>query len=388
MQFTFDDRQPYELPPLPPVRKLCADAVVWLGLIVLSVWGVGKVFSDRFLLTQFASWLPSMAVAAFATACVIAHWLLTRKHAWPLGRSRVLLMRGLLALALMHAAWELRPHRLLLPVSGTQPRSNTLRVLQWNVSQTKNLDIASTLAAHDADLVLLANAPFIPSAGQVRGQLGAIPGATPYQLAQGGRLTAYSRDAILRWAYTQLRIEGSPPRAFSWPGGGMVSIDQGEALILELDTTRRLGHTTVVWLVDMPSHPGISRSDMMAKARTRLLMQDMPVVSLVDASPFVTPNPPAGSDAATIRARLARPVMVIGDMNTPRESYSLTLLAPGMRDAFGQAGRGWDRTFPGAFPLLAINNALLLPTHRCVKYHVIPMGMTRHRAQLLEVESR
>lgn len=387
MQYTFEDRQPYELPPLPRLRKVVADGVVWLGLIVLGVWAIGRVMSDRFVITQFASWLPSIAVAGFAAMCVIAHWLLTRNHALPLGRGRVLLMRCLLALALLHASYELRPHRLLVPIAGTAARENTLRVLQWNVSQTKNLQISDILAAHDADVLLLANPPFVPSMGQLRDALGRMPGAKPYALAQSGRLAVLSRDAIMRWGYTQLRIAGSPARAFSWPGGGMVSIDQGEAVVLELDTKARLGKTTVVWLVDMPSEPSIGRADMMMKARERLLARDLPITSLVDIDPMIRPNPIEGSDAAKVRDRFARPDLVIGDMNTPRESYSLSLLAPDCRDAFGQAGRGWDRTFPGAFPVLAINNGLVAKTSRCTLYHVIPMGMTRHRAQLLEIEN-
>jgi hypothetical protein len=386
MQFTFDERQPYELPPLPPLRKLLAHALVWAGLIVLVVWCIGRIASDRFVLTQFASWLPSILVAAWATVCVAGHWLLTRKHAWPLGKGRVLLMRVLLALALTHATWELRPHRLLFPVAPSVPRENVLRALHWNVSQTKNAGLAGLLAQHDCDLLLLANPPYVPPVGTVRDDLNALPAAKPYTLLQGGRLALLTRDRVLRWAYTQLRVQGSPARAFSWPGGGMVSIDQGEALVVELDTIARLGQTTVVWFVDLPSEPTISRWSMMQRAHERLTAPDMPITSLVDTFAMVPLSPAAGTAEAAIRARLASPDIVMGDMNTPRASASLSLLAPGSRDAFAQAGTGWSRTFPGFFPVLAINNALLDKQLRCVRYRILPMGLTRHRAQLLEAE--
>ncbi len=388
MRFTFDDRQPYDLPPLPPLRKVVAHALVWAGLVVLAVWGVGRVASDRWVLTQFASWLPSILVAAWATVCVAGHWLLTRGHAWSLGRGRVVLMRVLLGLALAHATWELRPHRLLLPVAPSAARDQVLRVLHWNVSQTKHAGLAGVLAQHDSDVLLLANPPFEPSLGSVRDELGALPAAKPSMLLQGGRLAVLSRERVLRWAFTQLRVEGSPARAFSWPGGGMVSIDQGEAMVVELDTHARLGRSTVIWFVDMPSEPTISRWSMMERARTRLTAPDMPITSLVDVFAMVPLSPPAGSDAAAIRARLASPDIVMGDMNTPRGSASLGLLAPGAGDAFAQAGSGWARTFPGFFPVLAINNGLIGPQLKCVTYRVLPMGMTRHRAQLMEVQRR
>jgi hypothetical protein len=390
MKFTFDDAQPYSLPPLPPVRKLVAHALVWAGLLVLCVWLAGRICSDRFFITQFASWLPSIAIAGFAACCVAGHWLLTRKHAWPLGKGRVVAMRVLLALALAHSTWELRPHRYLLPVSASVPRENTLRVLHWNVSQTKNPALAGILAPFDADVLLLANPPFVPPVSALRDELAALPTSpgvpAPTHLIQGGRLAMLSRQRVLRWASTQLRVEGSPARAFSWPGGGMVSIDQGEALVLELDTFARLGRSTVIWFVDLPSEPTIARSSMMRRARERLSAPDLQIVSLVDSVAMVPASPAPGTEAHKIRARLANPDLVMGDMNTPRGSASLRLLAPAATDAFSQAGRGWERTFPGFFPVLAINNALVGPDLVCTHYRVHPTGLTRHRAQVIELE--
>lgn len=49
------------------------------------------------------------------------------------------------------------------------------------------------------------------------------------------------------------------------------------------------------------------------------------------------------------------PFIVSGDLNSTPGTWVYAHLARGLRDAFGEAGRGWGATFPARFPLIRID---------------------------------
>ena len=115
---------------------------------------------------------------------------------------------------------------------------------------------------------------------------------------------------------------------------------------------RHLGEERILWGVDLPSSPRLSRSDLFASLRAQLDKTNHP-----------------------------EPDLLLGDFNVPRGSRSLKHAFPGFRNAFSEAGSGWHATWPRKFPLWDLDQVLVGPDLAAVRYEVVtpPIGM--HRIQ-------
>jgi endonuclease/exonuclease/phosphatase family metal-dependent hydrolase len=78
----------------------------------------------------------------------------------------------------------------------------------------------------------------------------------------------------------------------------------------------------------------------------------------------------------------------MGDLNEPRGSASVSLLAPGGKEAYAQAGAGYVATFPREHPLLQIDQVLTGPRLKATDYRVLDPGVGRHWMQWARVEAR
>lgn len=113
-----------------------------------------------------------------------------------------------------------------------------------------------------------------------------------------------------------------------------------------------LGEERVIWGVDLPSSPKLSRSDLFASLRAQVDEMNQP-----------------------------EPDLLLGDFNVPRGSRSLKRAFPDFRSAFSEAGSGWHGTWPSKLPLWDLDQVLVGPDLAPVLYEVVtpPIGM--HRIQ-------
>lgn len=368
-----------------PLRAL-ASACTILAAGVLSLWLLGLLVNDRFVWSQFLWWMPGWVVLP-TCAALLAIASVLRRAGWvpalgPRVRSRLAIALWIIILAsglwCLLVAWRF-PQSLLRPKLAAQPAAGNVRVLHWNPSIFPRFDrLADDVAALQPDIAAIANPPISMGLAGVAHAL-PKPDGSPASVAIFGRLAIFSRFSMLRWGGTELRITGSRPRVFQWEGGGNISIDQGQALLAELDTREALGRTTVVWLLDLPSDPDIPRARMAREARETLLQ--FPGV--------MRERTPDGLDAPITpdgRARLLTPDIIVGDLNITRGSRSLReLVGPAMRHAYDDAGAGLELTFPRFPALLAIDNAFVAASLRTRDYRVIDVGAGKHRAQVVEV---
>ena len=115
---------------------------------------------------------------------------------------------------------------------------------------------------------------------------------------------------------------------------------------------RHQGEERIIWGIDLPSSPRLSRSELFASLRAQLDEMDE-----------------------------AEPDLLLGDFNVPRDSRSLRRAFPDFRSAFSEAGSGWHGTWPREFPLWDLDQVLVGPGLAAVRYEVVtpPIGM--HRIQ-------
>ena len=79
------------------------------------------------------------------------------------------------------------------------------------------------------------------------------------------------------------------------------------------------------------------------------------------------------------------PDLIVGDCNTPRGSASLAIVAGSMSQAFDQAGRGFEATWPRKTPIIAIDQAFVGPRLRAVGYDIVDLGAAQHRAEVIDL---
>lgn len=76
----------------------------------------------------------------------------------------------------------------------------------------------------------------------------------------------------------------------------------------------------------------------------------------------------------------------VGDFNAPRRSLAFSELSPGYRHAYDAAGAGWSYTWPVPVPLLAIDQCIIGPRLKPVRYQLQSTLLSDHRLQILDCE--
>ncbi len=79
-----------------------------------------------------------------------------------------------------------------------------------------------------------------------------------------------------------------------------------------------------------------------------------------------------------------QPDLVVGDFNAPRRSPTLARLPTGYSHAYHRVGSGWSYTWPVPLPMWAIDQCILGPRVRPIRYQLSNSRLSDHRIQSFE----
>ncbi|MEZ6242633.1 MAG: endonuclease/exonuclease/phosphatase family protein [Phycisphaerales bacterium] len=358
-----------------------------IGLAMVGAWGAGRWFNDDHLWSQFLFWIPTLAVVVIGWVLVLVSGICSRMSL----RMGGVMLRPFLALAcLLLTVWmlfgEWRVQRYFMP---SDARPTDLRVVHWNMSVAQRARGAGdVILAQHPDVALVVNIRTDDLRQSLYEQLATLGGKPAEGESAGadvhflnrGTLVVATRLPIRRWGVVALDAVES--KLEEWRSGW----DPGRVYFLELDTSGEAsmgGRPLIVWALDLPSDPTMSRAEVMRAAARAVKNWQGPVYApdgigrwipsdLVD----VTPDEATG---------FPKPDLVIGDFNTPRGSHSVRALVGDMDGAFAQAGRGAVGTWPRRFPLWQIDQAFVGGDVEATRYRILNPGMSEHRMQVVDL---
>lgn len=364
-----------------------------VSLVIVLIWAISRIISDRFLFSQYIFWVPSLA---FLIPAVI-FWLTTVaiRTALRQKRSPIDWAAGLacLLLGLHLAILDYRLHNQIFYPAA--PSRNHLRIVNWNASGASNSEqIFKPILAQSADIVICVDV------NESREWFTVAKSLHPDAAAlQSLNMKVMSKFPILRHAALTLeipapeqltdlqdeerrimRLLGRIPliRHAVPPDGLNPRPDSGRAWYLELDTTDAIGRSIVIWVIDMPSDIRLSRM-----AITRHAWE---MISSFDGQEIhVTPE---GYSAIRQSAGFPPPDFIMGDFNISRRSRSLQALTQNFPHAHSLVGSGHAGTYPRHRPLVHIDHIFVGPSLRPWRYDIIDPGAGSHRMQVIDVSPR
>ena len=330
------------------IRAKLGRFVDLAGVALALLWLVGRLVTDRSYVTQYVWWVPTLwmaaAVAAVGLLGLVAG-LRARGGGW---RVKALAAAACMTAWMLAAEW-----RLVMPADTSTPAWSAL---SWNATDAGEDTIRARLVELSPDLAAVVNAPW---GANFRDLLPEFP-----VVIHSGAFLMASKHSVARWATADLLI---PAMEHGVPYGG-------RAMFAEVVVA---GAPRVVWVVDMPSDPRLSRKAMVVAARARLEQWTGPVYVRHDSGwrsePLTTPGFPL-------------PDVVMGDFNSPRGSASAAMLAAGLTDAFTQAGHGDPASWPRERPWWALDQVFLRPPLSAVRYDSIDPGEGDHRLVVVRVK--
>jgi hypothetical protein len=361
------------------LAKLLAGAIFFAALAVAMLWLTGQVLTDRYVTSQFLFWgeLPLVAVLALlALLGTLISWF--ARAGWRLRRMRLIITGAALVAAIWTLAGAINfPGALTLSFKPA-PGVRGLSITHWNAAAQGRPWPDGTLAGLARrslpDILLLGGRYSAAQRQEVLAALGS--GATGTNV---GDVSLFSRFAITashrhiiplttppEHARMPEMLTGAMRRVFSLIGASWRELDQTEPidlLVVQLDTTQRLGRPLVIYYIDMPSNPALGRMS--------VAMQAHDAISKLQQS--------TGPD------HIPMPDVVAGDFNAPRGSASIDVLTPGLCHARTGGSWQWLASWPRGTPLLHIDHVYIAPWLRASKYEIIDPGQSEHRAQTLEL---
>lgn len=336
-------------------------AAAWLSLWLLAAWAMGRVWTDRFWVTQALYLMPTAVTLAVAGSV----WLLSFGLGAMSLRSAGVRGRGVgLVMLMLAAGWwvagELRLQRSIWGASaaglGSVRLPSEIRFGFVNLAARGHRS-ATTALAQGVDVLVVANARLDADPGMDQ------PGVPAFERATlGVEVTGAAEVGRVREAWLSDIV---PPVA------GIAPAElTGRVTAVEL-TVAGVEGALVVWVVDLPSSQWLSRPAVMRAAREAI------VGGVTD-----------GGDGGG-GAWWAGPDVVMGDFNAPAGAWSAGLLAgEGMVEAGAACGWGWRSTWPaGGFaelswlgPQWAIDQVWLGQRWRAVWQRVVEVPGSAHRA--------
>ncbi|MCA9289552.1 MAG: hypothetical protein KDA25_00390 [Phycisphaerales bacterium] len=300
-----------------------ARAVAWTGgglaTLAILAWAIGQLMSDGTWWSQWLSWIPTPVALAASFVAAVASYPAGRRFA---GRWAIVFI----VLATWFLAFE---HRFLRPGDG--PREG-LRVVHWNLTHCRpggTPNFVNALIGLDGDVTVLSNPGSAPGAPEITAWLG-----------PEGRVSSLGTFAVLS-RLPILRCE--------WIGAN----DAVFVGLAEIDATSVLGRPIIIYMLDLPSDPELSR----------LAIAEQ-VGRFLDAK------------------HLPPPDLVVGDFNMLRDSRAIRLMFPEAHHAFDEAGRGFGASYPRRWPVFHLDHLLLSSDWRASRYDLVDPGVGRHRAQI------
>ncbi|HEX8877248.1 MAG TPA: hypothetical protein VF777_10895 [Phycisphaerales bacterium] len=412
------------------IFRVCSAGLFALAGITLALWLVGRVFNDSFRWSQFIFWIPSIfsivfsgmaAVLALSIQLFVKGFEQIRtggpRYERPVFYKRyaknpyVLLCLVWIAFASWSAVSEHRVHGGLIDVGRVRGAKSTTATF-WNIGGRVREGWVEALRPLESDLIVVSNQPNWDVVNDFK-TLG--DGQTTTFLA--GVFLVHTRLSLREWGFTTLGIEpgvGFDPRRST---GRYDTVDPGYAMYLVFEAAgtakEGLGTDFVVWLMDLPSDPTLSRQNVTRQAREAL--DNWKGVATVRAAadpakpdaPVQWTNVPAEQLG---RRGFPTPDLVLGDFNIPRGSRSLKNLVGDMANAYDQAGAGYTASYPrkvpfaqldgpgliglvrwmipSDVPFFHIDQAFVDPSLHATRYRTMNLGFGTHWAQFVEVQAR
>ncbi len=376
-------------------RSILVASLVALAAVVgcLGLWVVGVWISDRFVWSQRLSFVPrqffvwpaGIGWVAFAILSLAYAVLRPRGEGVPwrsqrrgqsrvprlLGRARafsgVMVLVATLHLLGVEWRWPMNAAR------AAPPAGARLRIIHWNVGWSYPPEVWESLAVREPDVAIVVN-PLTRTDLTWDFRVPAEPMGDAARVIRDWPINVVSRWPIRRWGVTELGFT-SPVSVLEEISSPDVTppTDPGHAMFVELEVGPPFDRTLVIWIIDLPSDPGLWRPAVMRQARDRIGM-------------WLGPN----------GGGFPEPDVMIGDFNTPARAWSLGALrhrpAYDMADAHAQAGAGPAGSFqlarPRDFVWLHIDQCFLGPGLRAARYSVEDGGDTRHWMQVVDIVAR
>lgn len=377
-------------------REVAAGGVSVLALVcigaawaVLLGWGVGEAVSDRYFLTQFLEWVPTLAVLVGAGVLLSLAWVLTRVWTRIAGRSPRA-KRGNGARRWGWAPWAgLLVYFFIVEVPifrsrppTPDPGADRFKLVVWNASSWYQSGWEVGIGAADPDIVVIVG---LGSTARLPALQSMMKGVVSVVTTE--RFTVLSKRPIVRYGATSLGLaagQGIDPRL-----GLRASrrADPGNAMFFEVRhpaTAKTPAGSSVIQALDLPSDLSLLRWDVTTKARSAMDTFAGPVYAADPSGRWVREdNGPVPS--GTPGAGFPIPDIVAGDFNIPRGADSLHALDRGYPSAFDQAGRGFMASYPRSRPILHIDQTFLAPGLRTFNYRLIDLDAGSHRAQVVDI---
>lgn len=395
--------------PIVSGMRAIARLLRWCGWLLIAAcaaaWVVGRVLTDRFAWSQPLWWAPSAALLApvwVAGLGVVLAWVAWGRAGGSRGRrggrrdgrgrarrrgggaSGGRVGRGLVAAfaagSLLHFGLvELGLHRAVFGArgGGAGDAGVPLRLVFWNQAGRTAGEASGAFAGAVAEggsaVMVLANRhSSVPPEEFAAGVWGEEPAA----VVSGWPFDVMGRVEVLRSGTASLGLSASARAEGGEPGRR----DPGRAAWYELEVG---GARLVVWAVDLPSDPGAHRVPLGREAgRAIASWRGATRVMEGDRVRYVR-----GEEAG-----FPAPDVIVGDFNIPRGSASLGVFlresgAGAMRDAFGEAGWGWERTWPREFPAWAIDHCFVGERVRAAGFGTLDPGVGGHLALVVDLRA-
>ena len=353
---------------------------LWLGAAALfTAWAFGRIVTDRWAWSQYLFWIPSIfcipaSAAALPLAVALRAWARRLRIGTfaPGPREKKLAALGLAAVALAAGGVAIFEYRWLSP--RPEPALRTFRAMHWNASDRLGTEWDLRIADQEPDLLVINPGSYQPWDRLLE--------RTPHLGAPiwGPSFFILTRHRALRTGSTMLSIDpgaGIDPRD---PEHLVRRTDHGRAMFLELDTRALLGRTLIVWCLDLPSDISLPRRRVTEQAAEAIAAFHGPVRVLGEDGVYAEQTPQARG--------FPPPDLILGDMNIPRGSLSLTRLAGNCTPAFDQAGSGPSATWPYENPVYHLDQMFIAPWLRAVDYRAVDLAGGTHRAQRADLAPR
>jgi len=305
-------------------RNVIGIGLIGGSMLMMSCWVLGLVLGDRWIWSQWLSWIPSLLLIPFG----LAWW----SGAMMLKRSYRAASPGLVALLIgpgFFLATQWRP--------GSSIPGEGFTIVQWTVGSVwhGSDDYARVIIETGGDLTLFEGGRRVRWNDSIKEWLG--PESSP--------LSTGIISVLTRFTVTRLQT--------------VIWTDEIYAARLDVKAPGFEEEPLRLLLVDLPSDPARGRQDVATQFRQLILDSEIGPIDLV-----------------------------IGDFNMPLGSTALASLFPDLEEAWHTAGEGWGPTFPRQWALYRVDHIFVGPRVRITNLRTHDPGMGRHRLQTMKIEPR
>ena len=302
---------------------LLARIIGSLAVVTFLLWGIGVIFSDRWLWSQWLAWIPTPILILFFLTSSIMFFCNKNKTV------SILFVCCTIVTILLFSVVENR-------LVGNNCDTGDIKIVGWTMSHPKGnvaQESANIIVALNADITLLTHGWRVRGEPTIQNWLGT------------NRHKVINSQFTLFTIYKPIEVQS------------LIASDGMYISEFVLDTTSITGGHTILWAIDFPS--SVNRSKMSIAKKVHQLLD------LIDVE---------------------KPDIVIGDFNMTRNSASIKELFPELHDASADGGIGLIASFPVQFPLYHIDHILLSDKFHAAFYLLENPYLGRHRIQVAEIK--